>query len=201
MTTEDFNALPAEVRRFIEAHAGCLACGNSDRKLDEAYALYKSHRKMKTFQLIGGGINYAQDGDRGVLVAVRDTDEPNEIREKIRIAKLIHAKNPEVFSVFDEREIEELLNSLPAEKVIKLDTKKELTDDEKAKAADEKAKADQAKAEAAAKKKADAAAKGLATKKANADLAEKARLADEKAKADAAEAEKAKATGADADIL
>jgi hypothetical protein len=198
MTMEDFNALPLEVRRFIEAHAGCLACGNSTRKLDEAYALYKSHRKMKTYQLIGGGVNFAQGEDRGVLVPVRDTDEPAEIREKIRIAKLIHKTNPEVFSVFDENEIELLLKSLPAEKVIQLDAKKELTQEQKDAAAAEKVKADQAKAEAAAKKKADAAAKGLATKAANAALAEKARLADEKAKADAAEA---KATGSDADIL
>ena len=197
MTTEDFNALPAEVRRFIESHAGCLACGNSDRKLDEAYALYKSHKKMKTFQLIGGGINYSQGEDRGVLVAVKDTDEPNEIREKIRIAKLIHKTNPEVFSVFDEKEIEELLKSLPAEKVINLDAKKELTDEEKAKQVADKAKADQDKADAAAKKKADAAAKGLATKAANAALAEKAKL-EEKAKADAATAA---GNGADSDIL
>jgi len=121
MTKEEFNALPLEARRFIERNAGCLACGNSESKLTKAYQLYKDTRLMSAFRLFGGGINYSQDSQKGVLVGIKPADSPFEIKEKIRIARLVYAVSPEVFISFDEKAIEELLGSLPAEEVINLD--------------------------------------------------------------------------------
>ena len=116
MTTEQFNSLPLEARSFIQNHAGCLACGNSASKLDRAYSNYLNSKKMATYQLFGGGINYKTEAEEtGVLYNIRPTDTPFEIREKIRIAKLVRAVRPHAFMVFDEEAIEALLASLPVE--------------------------------------------------------------------------------------
>ena len=116
MTTEQFNSLPLEARSFIQNHAGCLACGNSASKLDRAYSNYLNSKKMATYQLFGGGINYRTEaGESGVLYNIRPTDTPFEIREKIRIAKLVRAVRPHAFMIFDEEAIEALLASLPEE--------------------------------------------------------------------------------------
>lgn len=118
MTTEQFNSLPLEARSFIQNHAGCLACGNSASKLDRAYSNYLNSKKMATYQLFGGGINYRTEAEEtGVLYNIRPTDTPFEIREKIRIAKLVRAARPHAFMVFDEEAIEALLESLPEEVV------------------------------------------------------------------------------------
>ena len=116
MTTEQFNSLPLEARSFIQNHAGCLACGNSASKLDRAYSNYLNSKKMATYQLFGGGINYRTEADEsGVLYNIRPTDTPFEIREKIRIAKLVRAIRPHAFMIFNEEAIEALLASLPEE--------------------------------------------------------------------------------------
>jgi hypothetical protein len=120
MTKEEFNALPLEARRFIEKNAGCLACGSSESKLTKAYELYKNNKTMSAYQLFGGGINYNQENDRGVLVGIKPTDSPFEIKEKIRIAKLIYAVSPHVFISFDEKAIDELLGTLPENEVVDL---------------------------------------------------------------------------------
>ena len=124
MTTEQFNSLPLEARSFIQNHAGCLACGNSASKLDRAYTNYLNSKKMATYQLFGGGINYRTEADEsGVLYNIRPSDTPFEIREKIRIAKLVRAVRPHAFMLFDEEAIEALLASLPEAEVIDLEPK------------------------------------------------------------------------------
>ena len=116
MTTEQFNSLPLEARSFIQNHAGCLACGNSASKLDRVYSNYLNSKKMATYQLFGGGINYRTEaGETGVLYNIQPSDSPFEIREKIRIAKLVRAVRPHAFMIFDEEAIEALLASLPDE--------------------------------------------------------------------------------------
>ena len=71
---------------------------------------------MATYQLFGGGINYRTEaGEAGVLYNIQPSDTPFEIREKIRIAKLVRAVRPHAFMVFDEEAIEALLESLPEE--------------------------------------------------------------------------------------
>ena len=71
---------------------------------------------MATYQLFGGGINYrTESGETGVLYNIQPSDTPFEIREKIRIAKLVRAVRPHAFMVFDEEAIEALLASLPDE--------------------------------------------------------------------------------------
>ena len=126
MTKEEFSALPLEARRFIEKNAGCLACGNSESKLTKAYQLYKNSIKMSAYQLFGGGINYNQEEERGVLVGIKPTDSPFEIKEKIRIAKLIYAVSPHVFISFDESAIDKLLGTLPEDEVVDLNPKFDL---------------------------------------------------------------------------
>lgn len=121
MTTEEFNALPEEARRFISSHAGCLGCGgNKEQKLNKAYQLYLNYRVMKAYQLFGGGINYKEGEERGVLYPLSENDTDFQIREKIRIAKLIREKSPEVFISFNERDMEEILENLEEEEVIEI---------------------------------------------------------------------------------
>lgn len=122
MSTEEFNALPEEARRFIISHAGCLGCGgNKEQKLTKAYELYKTHKKMSTYHLHGGGINYVKDGVGGVLYPIHPEDSADQIREKIALAKEIHDTSPHVFAHFSKVGMAELLESLPAVEVINLD--------------------------------------------------------------------------------
>jgi len=125
MTTEEFNALPLEARRFIETHAGCLSCGNASTKLTRAYGLYKNYKMAHVYVLFGGGINYRVEGKTGVLYNVKDTDTEVEIREKLDLAEQIHAKNPEVFMTFDQKAIDALRETLPEPEVIDLRTEEE----------------------------------------------------------------------------
>ena len=126
MTIQEFNALPEEARRFIETHAGCLSCGNTAIKLDRAYELYLQNRKMRVYQIKGGGVNYAtEDGQKGVLYGIKTEDSPLEIREKLKVAAILFEKAPQYFLIYDERAISDLLESLPAEEVIDLNEVKE----------------------------------------------------------------------------
>jgi len=121
MTKENFNSLPLEARNFIQKHAGCLSCGNAEAKLTKGYALYLTSKKMNTYTIFGGGVNYSQNGQTGVLRAVNDSDTPFEIREKISIAKAIHASSPHLFMVFNVEAMDALLESLPTGEVVDLD--------------------------------------------------------------------------------
>lgn len=120
MTKEQFNSLPLEARNFIQKHAGCLSCGNAEAKLTKGYALYLTSKKMNTYTIFGGGVNYSQNGQTGVLRAVNDSDTPFEIREKISIAKAIHATSPHLFMVFNVEAMDALINSLPGDEVVEL---------------------------------------------------------------------------------
>ena len=121
MTKEEFNSLPFEARNFIQKNAGCISCGNAEAKLTKGYALYLNSKKMNTYTIFGGGVNYSQNGQTGVLRAVNDTDTPFEIREKISIAKAIHATSPHLFMVFNAEAMDALLESLPADEVVNID--------------------------------------------------------------------------------
>lgn len=120
MTKEEFNSLPLEARNFIQKHAGCLSCGNAEAKLTKGYALYLTSKKMNTYTILGGGVNYSQNGQTGVLRAVNDSDTPFEIREKISIAKAIHATSPHLFMVFNVEAMDALLEGLPTDEVVDL---------------------------------------------------------------------------------
>jgi hypothetical protein len=132
MTTEEFNALPLEARRFIETHAGCLSCGNASAKLTRAYELYKSYKMAHSYILFGGGINYRIDEKAGVLYNVKESDTGLEVREKLDLAERIHAKNPEVFMHFDQKAIDELREALPEDEVIDLRSEDQKTADAEA---------------------------------------------------------------------
>lgn len=141
MTTEEFNALPLEARRYIETHAGCLSCGNPANKLTRAYELYKAHKMAHVYQLFGGGINYVVDEKKGVLYNVKEDDSAFEIREKLALAEKIHKSSPHVFISYDKNAIKDLLDSLPAEEVVDLRTDEQ-------KAADAQAEKEAAEAHA-----------------------------------------------------
>lgn len=121
MTKENFNSLPLEARNFIQKHAGCLSCGNAEAKLTKGYALYLTSKKMNTYTLFGGGVNYSQNGQTGVLRAVNDSDTPFEIKEKIRLAKAIHASSPHLFMVFNVEAMDALVKGLPADEIVEID--------------------------------------------------------------------------------
>jgi hypothetical protein len=120
MTKEDFNSLPLEARNFIQENAGCLSCGNTEAKLANGYALYLNFKKMTTYILMGGGVNFSQNGKTGVLRAISTEDTPFEIREKAALAKAIYASSPHLFLSFDELAINVLLESLPKDEVVDL---------------------------------------------------------------------------------
>lgn len=120
MTTEEFNALPLEARRFIEANSNCLGCGDKESKLDQGYKNYLNTKKMRAFQLFGGGVNYTYKENSGVLYHIDAKDTDDEIRKKIKIAKLIYKKNPELFIEYNENEMEGVLKGLKKPKVIDL---------------------------------------------------------------------------------
>lgn len=125
MTTDEFNALPLEAKRFIQSNAGCLGCGNKEGKLNKAYALYLNNKKMAAYQMRGGGVNYKYNNAKGVLYNIKLDDEPEVIREKIKMAKAIHANAPHLFISFDEKECAEILKNLPKEEVVNLDKGKD----------------------------------------------------------------------------
>ena len=118
MTMEQYNSLPLEARSFIEAHAGCLGCGNAEHKLTRAYELYKRHRMGNVYQLKGGGINYVVDDRAGVLYNIKDEDSDFEKREKIAIAARLREAKPSIFLTYDEKAISELLASLDEEEIV-----------------------------------------------------------------------------------
>jgi len=124
MTTDQYNALPEEARRFIQQHAGCLGCGNKEKKLTVAYERYLNDKKMAAYQLRGGGVNYNYNNARGVLYNVRVDDTPEEIRDKMKLAKALYAKAPHLFLSYNESEVEKTLKASPKEEVINLDKKK-----------------------------------------------------------------------------
>lgn len=114
MTVQEFDALPLEARRFIEAHAGCLSCGNANAKLTRAYELYLKQRLMNPYRIKGGGVNFlTEEGEKGVLYHVKAEDSAFEIREKLRFAEILHEKAPQYFLEYNETVIAELLGSLP----------------------------------------------------------------------------------------
>jgi hypothetical protein len=121
MTNEEFNSLPLEARNFIQKNSGCIACGNSANKLTRAYQLYKETRKMQTYSIKGGGINFQQGEEKGILIGIKAEDSVFQITEKIKIAKLVYASSPHVFSHFDENAMDKLLESLEVE-VVQLQT-------------------------------------------------------------------------------
>lgn len=120
MTKEIYNSLPLEARNFIQKHAGCLSCGNAEAKLTKGYALYLTSKKMNTYTIFGGGVNYSQNGQTGVLRSIKEEDTSFEIREKIGIAKAIHATSPHLFMVFNVEAMDALLESLPDEEVVEI---------------------------------------------------------------------------------
>jgi hypothetical protein len=125
MTTKEFNALPVEARRFISAHSGCLGCGgNAAEKLTKAYGLYKTQKKMTTYKLHGGGINFSKNGQGGVLYPISSEDSADDIRRKISTAKEIHTVSPHVFTIFDEAAMDALVESLEPAEVVDLDQAK-----------------------------------------------------------------------------
>lgn len=204
MNAEEFNALPLEARQFVEANAGCLACGGKERKLTEAYNLYLTIKKMKAFKIMGGGVNFVEKGNNGVLYPIRDADTDEEIREKIRIAGIIHESNPELFLSYDESEIKKTLESLEPAKVINIsDGKKH---DGAGKTTAPAGKVITPKTEGTGGNKLTPAQKGAQTKalKAKKEADEKAAkaAADAKAKADAdAAANQNTETGSDGNEL
>ena len=156
MNTEQFNSLPSEARNFIQENAGCLSCGDPSQLLTRAYELYKTTKKMHTYIVKGGGINYQGENESGVLVAIQPEDSDFEIREKIRIAKLVFDSDPHVFSTFDESAMEKLLASLQDPEVVQLTpAEKGLATKAAKKAAADQAAADQAAAEPAEDEKND----------------------------------------------
>ena len=76
---------------------------------------------MNTYTLFGGAVNFSQEGERGILRGIKPEDTPGEIREKLRIAKAIHAVSPHLFMAYDEKAMTSLAESLPAEEVVDLD--------------------------------------------------------------------------------
>lgn len=160
MTIEQFNALPEEARLFIKNRAGCLGCGgDKEKKLSEAYQAYLKHKKMATYRIKGGGINYVNNGVGGVLYGIGPEDTDDEIRFKLDVAAEIYEIRPNAFYEFDINGMQELRDSLePVPEVGKNKKKAAKAEAETAKAEAGTAKAEAEAAETAAKAEAETAA-------------------------------------------
>ncbi len=115
MTTEEFNALPLEARRFITDQKGCASCGQK-KDLDKFYKKYLEMQKTTFFVLRNGAI----PTEEGVLYPIYATDTDSILVDKLKLAVKLHTKRPEKFSTFEELRIKAYLEPVKAEKAKKI---------------------------------------------------------------------------------
>ena len=129
MTTDQFNALPIEARRYIEFEQGQLCCG---KKID-LNSHYQNYLKMKTetlFTLRTGAISYVDDktGKGSVLYPIFPDDTDAEVKAKLKLVLRINKVSPEMFALVNVSAIEKLVAD---KKVVPLKTPIVIVPDEK----------------------------------------------------------------------
>lgn len=99
MSTEDFNALPLKVRRFIESEISCLSCGKT-KDLDLLLEKYYTMENNSLYTLRNGAVSFMDKKTelRVILYPLKSTDSESEVRTKLQNALRINAVRPESFS-------------------------------------------------------------------------------------------------------
>lgn len=115
MTTDEYNGLPLEARRYIENKQGCQSCGGSSQDIDTIYKNYLVMKKGALFTLRTGAVNYkSADGERtGILYPIHPKDSEEVVKEKLETALIVYAVAPDKFSSIQEEKIEKILNPEP----------------------------------------------------------------------------------------
>lgn len=124
MTTEEFNALPLEARRFIQSQQTCLSCGKKNN-LDAHYKNYLNMKNQSLFTLRNGAVSFFDEKTKKsqILYPLHPKDSEDQIREKLKIALRIHAVRPERFSVISVSDIEAKLKEKKVAKKVEKDEK------------------------------------------------------------------------------
>lgn len=124
MTTEQFNALPLEARRFIQSQQTCLSCGKKNN-LDAHYKNYLNMKNQSLFTLRNGAVSFFDEKTKKsqILYPLHPNDSKDQIKEKLKIALRIHAVRPERFSVISVSDIEAKLKEKKVTKKVEKDEK------------------------------------------------------------------------------
>lgn len=124
MTTEQFNALPLEARRFIQSQQNCLSCGKKNN-LDAHYKNYLNMKNQSLFTLRNGAVSFFDEKTKKsqILYPLHPNDSEDQIKEKLKIALRIHAVRPERFSVISVSDIEAKLKEKKVTKKVEKDEK------------------------------------------------------------------------------
>lgn len=124
MTTEQFNALPLEARRFIQSQQTCLSCGKKNN-LDAHYKKYLNMKNQSLFTLRNGAVSFFDEKTKKsqILYPLHPNDSEDQIKEKLKIALRIHAVRPERFSVISVSGIEAKLKEKKVTKKVEKDEK------------------------------------------------------------------------------
>lgn len=124
MTTEEFNALPLEARRFIQSQQACLSCGKKNN-LDAHYKNYLNMKNQSLFTLRNGAVSFFDEKTKKsqILYPLHPNDSEDQIKEKLKIALRIHAVRPERFSVISVSDIEAKLKEKKVAKKVEKDEK------------------------------------------------------------------------------
>jgi hypothetical protein len=115
MSTEEFNALPLEARRFIEEEMGCASCGKT-KDLDSLFKKYQQMQKTSLFVLRNGAVCFSEKktNERFILYPISSNDTEIELKEKLKNALKINEVKPDSFSSINVEEIKSILK--PAKK-------------------------------------------------------------------------------------
>jgi len=110
MTTDEFNALPLQARRWIEQEQGCASCGKS-KDVDTLYKNYLLMSKKALFTLRRGAVLYKKEnGEGAILYPIHPKDSEEQIKEKLSIALEVYAVAPGRFSDIQEDKIKKILS-------------------------------------------------------------------------------------------
>ena len=116
MTDEFFNALPLQARRFKTEKKGSDYSGTKN-DLDKFYKQYLTMERLNYFTLKNGALPTT----KGILYPIHQNDNEEVLKEKLKLACFVFAKNPEKFTTFEEAKIKEILKK--KKKQVKNETK------------------------------------------------------------------------------
>lgn len=110
MTTEIFNALPIEARRFIENEIGCLSCGQK-KDLDYLLLKYNQMKNSNLYIFRNGAVSFfdKKEQKRTILYPLSDSDTDEETKEKLKNALKVNEVRPESFLKINVEEIKAIL--------------------------------------------------------------------------------------------
>lgn len=110
MTAEEFNALPLEARRFIEAQMKCASCGGK-KDLDFHYKKYLQMKETSLYVLRNGAVRSIEKDSKvaKILYPISPNDSQEVKMDKLTLALKINEVKPDAFQVIDVEGIKDFL--------------------------------------------------------------------------------------------